>query len=90
MGSEFGGVGMRVSNLIRKLKSLQTQHGDIQVKLNTDHGQHLMESNWCGVTYVKEDDLNEYMIDEYYEDSELEGLDSEGVETVKVIEIQGY
>lgn len=72
---------MKAKELIKELQSLVDEHGDITVRLQCDHGQELMRSTWCGVSFVDNDDT--YMPE--FSDSEHE-LDT----AVKVIEIQAF
>ena len=46
---------MKVSQLINELVALKEFHGDINVRLQCDHGQELMSTTWAGVSYINED-----------------------------------
>lgn len=68
---------MKASEVIEELERLIEDNGDLEVRLNCDHGQELMSSTHIGVSSIEED---EYM-PEYGEEGEYD---------ITVIEIQAY
>lgn len=46
---------MKLSELLASLNELKNKHGDINVRIQADHGQELMNSTWVGVSYINED-----------------------------------
>jgi hypothetical protein len=71
---------MKLDQLIKELTELHAEHGDIEVRLQCDHGQELMKSTWAGVSYI--DDDKEYMPSMSDEVSDEHNI--------KVIEIQAF
>lgn len=57
---------MNVSDLIGMLETFKRQHGDLPVRLYTDHGQTHMHLNGVGLEYTE--DLDEYMSEPVHKD----------------------
>ena len=75
---------MKVSKLIKVLQDLESEHGDLQVRLQCDHGQELMRATGYGISYIEEDDyLPEFCDEEYQEDGWFDN-------PIKVIEVQAF
>jgi len=70
---------MKLTKLIEDLTELKNEHGDIDVRIQCDHGQELMRATWAGVAYI---DDNSYM------PSMSDVIDDEF--NIKVIEIQAF
>ena len=70
---------MKLTKLIEDLTKLEKEHGDIDVRLQCDHGQELMRATWAGVAYINDDSYMPSMSDE---------IDDEC--NIKVIEIQAF
>lgn len=69
---------MKISEIIEELERLHEDHGDLQVRLNCDHGQELMLSTHIGIASIDND--QDYM-PEYGDENEYD---------IKVVEIQAY
>lgn len=70
---------MNITQLITELTKLKAEHGDIDVRLQCDHGQELMRVTSAGVSYI---DDNSYM------PSTSDEIDDDC--NIKVIEIQAF
>ena len=70
---------MKISKLIDELTALKELHGDIEVRLQCDHGQELMRATWAGISYINEDSYMPSMSDEIDDDC-----------NIPVIEIQAF
>jgi len=70
---------MKVSNLIDELITLKELHGDIDVRLQCDHGQELMTASRAGVSYINDDSYMPTVSDEIDDDCDI-----------RVIEIQAF
>lgn len=70
---------MNVSKLIKDLSDLQDLYGDVQVRLQCDHGQELMRVTWAGVSYISDDSYVPSVSDEIDDDC-----------NIRVIEIQAF
>ena len=68
---------MKISKIIEELQSIQEDYGDLEVRLNCDHGQELMSSTFIGVVSIES---NDYM-PEYGDENDYD---------IKVVEIQAY
>ncbi len=69
---------MKVKELVEELSSLDQE---LNVRIQADHGQHLMSVTWVGESLIE--DENEYMGDGVHED------DAQDHHT-RIIEIQGF
>lgn len=74
---------MTLNDLIEQLRDLQANHGELEVRLQCDHGQALMKATWCGVSLIE--DAKEWLGESLHE----EDLD-EHPDATKVIEIQAF
>ena len=75
---------MKLKDLIAELSKLEVEcGGDIEVRVQADHGQTLMKVTHCGKGWIEEDS---YVPEEIAEEDILSG-DCEGI---MVIDIQGY
>ena len=70
---------MKVSDLIKELEELQQEHGDLEIRVWSDHGQSCMRAAGVGLQMVDEDG------ETYHED---DWSDYEG-QLEQVIEIYG-
>lgn len=70
---------MKLTKLIADLTELKNKHGDIDVRIQTDHGQELMNATWAGISYINEDSYMPSVSDE---------IDDEC--NIPVIEIQAF
>ena len=70
---------MKVTKLIEELTKLKVEHGDVDVRLQCDHGQELMKATWAGVSYIDDDSYMPTTSDEIDDDC-----------NIKVIEIQAF
>jgi len=70
---------MKLTKLIEDLTKLKDEHGDVNVRLQCDHGQELMNATWAGVAYISDDSYMPSMSDEIDDDC-----------NIKVIEIQAF
>ena len=70
---------MNISKLIDELTTLKKLHGDVDVRLQCDHGQELMRATWAGVAYISDDSYMPSMSDEIDDNC-----------SIKVIEIQAF
>lgn len=70
---------MKLSKLINELTELKELHGDIDTRLQCDHGQELMRATWVGVGYISDDSYMPSMSDEI-----------DDVCNIKVVEIQAF
>lgn len=70
---------MKLSKLIEELTKLKNEHGDIDVRIQADHGQELMKATWAGISYINEDSYMPSVSDE---------IDDEC--NIPVIEIQAF
>ncbi len=71
---------MQVSELIRQLQTFQKVHGDLQVRLWTDHAHTPMSTQGAGVGYIDEDI---YMPESLSEEDE----DFDEMEKIKICEV---
>lgn len=79
---------MKLKKMIKQLKKLEKEYGgDLQVRINSDHGQALVLASWVGIEHVPTENIDDFMIDDYApdEDSNLESS-----YFTKIVEIQGY
>lgn len=70
---------MNISKLIKELNELKELHGDMQVRLQCDHGQELMSATWVGVSYISDDSYMPSVSDDINDDC-----------SIRVIEIQAF
>ena len=71
---------MLISELIQQLQETLESDGDLEVRLQTDHGQYVMRATWSGVSYIEDDSyMAEAVADEDRDDSHI-----------KVCEIQAF
>ncbi|CAH9012821.1 conserved hypothetical protein [Vibrio phage 141O35-1] len=71
---------MRISELIKELQETLDSDGDLEVRLQTDHGQCVMRATWAGVGYIEDDSyMPEAVADEDRDESHI-----------KVCEIQAF
>ena len=70
---------MKLEQLILGLTALKNEHGNVDVRLQCDHGQELMKATWAGVSYINDDS---------YMPSASDEIDD--VCNIKVIEIQAF
>lgn len=68
---------MKASEIIEELERLIESNGDLEVRLNCDHGQELMNSTYIGLSTIEEDAYTP----EYGDEGEYD---------ITVIEIQAY
>lgn len=71
---------MRISELIEQLQETLESDGDLEVRLQADHGQCVMRATWSGVSYIEDDSyMAEAVADEDRDESHI-----------KVCEIQAF
>lgn len=68
---------MKISEIMEELQKIKEGHGDIQVRLNCDHGQELMDSTHISLSSIK----NYAYMPEYGDEGEFE---------ITVVEIQAH
>lgn len=47
---------MKVSKLIKKLKKQLEEYGDLDVRIEADHGHAAMSPTWVGFSYIDDND----------------------------------
>lgn len=57
---------MKISELIVELQKVEQKHGDLTVRMYSDHGQCSMPVDKCDIGHVE--DLDEWMADTIHED----------------------
>jgi len=76
---------MKLKDLIAELSKLEVEcGGDMEVRVQADHGQTLMKVTYCGKGWIEEDS---YAPEEVAEEDILNG---EFEDSIMVIDIQGY
>ena len=70
---------MIASKLIEELTKLKEEHGDVDVRLQCDHGQELMLCTGIGISYIDNDSYMPSVSDEVDDECDI-----------KVIEIQAF
>ncbi len=71
---------MQVSELIQQLQAFQQEHGDLQVRLWTNHGHTPMSTQGAGVGYI---DKDIYMPESFSDEDE----DFDEMEKIKICEV---